>query len=283
MQNGLLFGTAGVTFGPIISNSSTSALLNGTGVSFAATGTNPDSPVAAVGSASGRANETGGPVYYSLIGSNGTSYSWGDARVTQEQTATLALSARNAAETNVTGSGFGNADGTNKSSTSLAVTVGNCPAGGCTISFSFQADPFISALVDAAAAGGSIARGTLAVSVTLTNVATNATVFTWTPDGSLGTGIFGGTESADAANLNLTLAALPGQTLTHSGPYGAGTFGNYAATTNALATGNYTLSLLMNEKTDVLRAIPEPETYAMLLAGLGLLGYMARRRKQEAA
>jgi hypothetical protein len=30
-------------------------------------------------------------------------------------------------------------------------------------------------------------------------------------------------------------------------------------------------------------AVPEPETYAMLLAGLGLLGFAARRRKQKAA
>jgi hypothetical protein len=29
--------------------------------------------------------------------------------------------------------------------------------------------------------------------------------------------------------------------------------------------------------------IPEPETYAMLLAGLGLMGFAARRRKQKAA
>lgn len=28
--------------------------------------------------------------------------------------------------------------------------------------------------------------------------------------------------------------------------------------------------------------VPEPETYAMLLAGLGLVGFMARRRKQQA-
>jgi hypothetical protein len=30
-------------------------------------------------------------------------------------------------------------------------------------------------------------------------------------------------------------------------------------------------------------AVPEPETYAMLLAGLGLMGFVARRRKQQAA
>jgi len=30
-------------------------------------------------------------------------------------------------------------------------------------------------------------------------------------------------------------------------------------------------------------AIPEPETYAMMLAGLGLLGAVSRRRKQKAA
>ena len=29
--------------------------------------------------------------------------------------------------------------------------------------------------------------------------------------------------------------------------------------------------------------VPEPETYAMLLAGLGLLGFLARRRKESAA
>jgi hypothetical protein len=34
--------------------------------------------------------------------------------------------------------------------------------------------------------------------------------------------------------------------------------------------------------TDV-NAVPEPESYAMLLAGLGLMGFIARRRKQRTA
>lgn len=34
--------------------------------------------------------------------------------------------------------------------------------------------------------------------------------------------------------------------------------------------------------TNLTTAVPEPETYAMLLAGLGLLGFMAHRRKETA-
>ncbi len=44
----------------------------------------------------------------------------------------------------------------------------------------------------------------------------------------------------------------------------------FASTQNAFETDNHAY----------IAAIPEPETYAMLLAGLGLMGFVARRRKK---
>ena len=54
---------------------------------------------------------------------------------------------------------------------------------------------------------------------------------------------------------------------------GSSAFTFYDGTTNAITVDGIEIS----------RAVPEPETYAMLLAGLGLLGFAARRRKQLAA
>ena len=43
------------------------------------------------------------------------------------------------------------------------------------------------------------------------------------------------------------------------------------------------LSFSFSNTRSAVTAVPEPETYAMMLAGLGLLGFVARRRKQQAA
>ncbi len=45
----------------------------------------------------------------------------------------------------------------------------------------------------------------------------------------------------------------------------------FSSTRNAFETDNHAFI-----------AVPEPETYAMMLAGLGLMGFIARRRKQNA-
>lgn len=70
---------------------------------------------------------------------------------------------------------------------------------------------------------------------------------------------------------------------------GSVTFALY--TTNLSSTGGTDgISIDQNSvyfefgtKPDVLLAVPEPETYAMMLAGLGLMGFIARRRKQSNA
>lgn len=48
-------------------------------------------------------------------------------------------------------------------------------------------------------------------------------------------------------------------------------------------TVNYEGGSAVSFDSHQIAAIPEPETYAMMLAGLGLMGFIARRRKQNAA
>jgi hypothetical protein len=55
------------------------------------------------------------------------------------------------------------------------------------------------------------------------------------------------------------------------------------AGSNFTFTGTYAIGSDTGSGTFNIAAVPEPETYAMLLAGLGLLGYVRRRRQQKEA
>ncbi|MDP3663993.1 MAG: FxDxF family PEP-CTERM protein [Nitrosomonas sp.] len=107
----------------------------------------------------------------------------------------------------------------------------------------------------------------------------------WLADASLVTTNLG----SSVHNIDFTSASLNGVPLTLS-PTGDFEFGNLS-TTNFLngpliltVTGHSgaeggqfaSYSGTMN-----ISLVPEPETYAMLLAGLGLLGFMARRRNES--
>ncbi len=46
-------------------------------------------------------------------------------------------------------------------------------------------------------------------------------------------------------------------------------------------TGNVSWAFIALDNLQVAAPVPEPETYAMMLAGLGLLSFVARRRKQK--
>jgi hypothetical protein len=59
-----------------------------------------------------------------------------------------------------------------------------------------------------------------------------------------------------------------------SNPLTAGTYRLDVAGTSPSGSGSYGVAA-------VLTPVPEPETYAMMLAGLGLMGFIARRRKQR--
>ena len=120
--------------------------------------------------------------------------------------------------------------------------------------------------------------------------------FTFTPNAT-----FGSTAQAFLANLSVTgsdgssisftSANLNGINLTGFGsptPFGYAQ-GQILAPTSILFNGPLVLTVIGNTKGGSyggtfnlkLAPVPEPETYGMLLAGLGILGFLARRCKQS--
>jgi len=91
-------------------------------------------------------------------------------------------------------------------------------------------------------------------------------VFNWTPNGTLANGIVGGIEALDASNLNTGITSV--NTFSPAS-------GSFAAQIGTLAAGFYTISIGMSNQ---VTSVPEADSWAMLLAGLGLVGFAARRK-----
>ena len=83
--------------------------------------------------------------------------------------------------------------------------------------------------------------------------------------------------SGSSAHFSITLdnVAAGSNTVGMSSYFGWSTPSGQSYVSNQY--GNYTT--FVAQAASPMAAVPEPETYAMLVAGLGLLGFMARRRK----
>ena len=95
-----------------------------------------------------------------------------------------------------------------------------------------------------------------------------------------------GSQRGSVENVNVNFGSAVDNLTVNSGD----AFSNHTLLFTPSTTGIYSL-IFQNAGVDnvgalldnvSVSAVPEPETYAMLLAGLGLLGFMAGRRKESA-
>jgi hypothetical protein len=122
--------------------------------------------------------------------------------------------------------------------------------------------------------------------------------FTFTVDGDVGMNldaiISSISRSADVG-LDITALALYGEDdtlITNGTMLQSGAIDVWSITSSNLAAGDYYLQVSGNLVSDagasfggavMLAPVPEPETYGMMLGGLGVLGFLARRRKAKQA
>ena len=102
----------------------------------------------------------------------------------------------------------------------------------------------------------------------------NGDAYAWAALDADGVGPFG-TDLQHGGTSKIAFAAGVGSPVTDNGKL-------YATFTNLTAVdmdGTVHAFTQVNKYGVIAFAVPEPETYAMMLAGLGLVGFMARRRK----
>lgn len=263
-----------------LDHSSAAACLDGNCVQTGGDGSS-DAPVAQIGLPDYAANS-----YLSHLGAT-ASYAVGDSSIDADQLHGAPFtSARNLAEATVHANGNASASSGNASATSMSSQVIIGQQGGI-INFRFDATPYLSTGLTSNAGVGSLAVATMEFTFSVVDSVGN-TVFQWAPDGQAG-GIFGGIETADAFTLNTSMRASASEPMPqryHPADCALGSVGTgcFNASTDALIPGLYTLTQTMHEAitlTSVIAAVPEPDGYAMLLAGIVLMALLRRRASRR--
>lgn len=284
-----IFGLRVFIGGPVSINSSTHlsnihTSLNGASLSTGGSGL-LDAPQAALGAVSRGENDftRQGP---------GATFVRGDAQIVSTQLPPFpagsdSVQAVVAAEAHLHGPGYAHTEPSNGSLTGIAVNLA-VGAPGTAFFFDFRAYPYLLALLGQP---GDSASAALRTSIRILD-AGGAAVFSWAPDGALGSGIHGGTEMADDLSLNRKLSgadAAPGGAAVYDpaacgepGGSGIGTAcgGRFTAVSDSLAAGNYMLVLDVASSVDVFQ-IATPGTLALL--GLGLAGLAIGSRRRPSA
>ena len=188
----------------------------------------------------------------------GSDYSYGDARITNSNVLLGTGQAAAIGESSVSnglGSGFG-----------INTMVGFFSTSGSTnVGFDFYATPY---LLSQISSGGTASVANLNMTVTINDLNTNTTVFSWAPNGQVTAG-----ETLDPFDLNWGI----GQTTNGSTSFNPGA-GHFAASANLTNAGVYSLNITMKNSVFV-QAVPLPA--AAWLLGSGLIGMIGIARRQR--
>lgn len=166
------------------------------------------------------------------------------------------------------------------------------------ITFTFDAEAYLEAFSTAEEIFPGFGTAAYAFIFEISDQVTGDQYFEWKPDGTVGTGIIGGTETLDPFTLNRTRSVnappLTGTDLAlwNGAAYGVANSGSFSATTgtlNALCNYGsgptaclYQLSARITTLADAKRvAVPEPSAIALM--GIGLLGIAVARLRRRSA